>query len=93
MRLREVRQGEARRVQRQLRLERQVLVQRVRFREVPPGEARRVQRQHRLGRQVLPQWVRFREVPRGEVRRVPVLHQQVWQGVARRAGQRQVEWI
>lgn len=65
----------------------------MRLREVRQGEARRVQRQHRLARQVLAQWVRFREVPRGEVRRVPVLHQQVRQGVARRAGQRQVEWI
>ena len=53
----------------------------------------RVQRQHRLERQVLERRVRFREVPRGEVRRVPVLHQQVRQGEARRAGQRQVEWI
>ena len=80
-------------VQRQLRLERQVWERRVRFREVRQGEALRVQRQHRLERQVLEQWVRFREVPPGEERRVPVLHQQVRQGVARRAGQRQVEWI
>jgi hypothetical protein len=41
----------------------------------------------------LAQWVRFREEPQGEVRRVLVQHQQVQQGVARRAGQRLVEWI
>lgn len=66
-------------------------MQRVRFRGVPRGEVRRVQRQHRLERQVLARWVRFREEPPGELRRVQ--HQQVRQGVARRAGQRQVEWI
>jgi hypothetical protein len=91
VRFREVRPGEARRVQRQHRLERQVLERWVRFREVPQGEARRVQRRYRLERQVLARRVRFREVPQCELRRVQ--HQQVRRGVALRACQRLVEWI
>ena len=48
---REVRQGEARRVQRQHRLERQVVAQWVRFREVPQGEVHRVPVLHQQVRQ------------------------------------------